>query len=138
MKSKTLRMCSDTAGLGLDFRVQRDCHQPLNLRRRGRRCLWLQAGHTIGDLYKVKRCLVALHDFQPPAVRPSCRLIPFRNVSDSCAHSGRSERVTLLFSLSAASRDNFLSLNSSPSYLIFTLSYTFQWAKSHALLKGLA
>lgn len=139
MKSKTLYVCTDIAGLGLDFRVERDCRPPLseNLRRWGRRCLCLQAGHTIGDLYEVKRCPAALRDFQPPAVRPSCHMIPFRNVSGSCPHSGRSKRVTLLYSLSAASRDDFVRLNSLPPYLIFTPSSTFQWARSHALSKGL-
>lgn len=138
MKCKTLCMCTDTAGLGLHFRIERNCYHPLSENLRwGRHCLWLQAGHTIGDLYKVKRFLVVLHDFQPSAVRPSCHMILFRNVSDSHPHSGRSKRVTLLYALSASSRDNFVSLNSLPPYLTFTPSHTFQWAQSHALSKGL-
>lgn len=133
VKSKTLLMCTDIAGLGLDFRVEGDCIS-----------LWVRiwegkediAGHTTGDLYKVKRCLIALHVFKPAAARPSCHMIPFINVSDSCPCSGKSKRVTLLYSLSAAPHGNCVSLNTLPPYPIFTPSCTFQWAQSYALSIG--
>lgn len=131
-KSKTLLMCTDIAGLAWtsEWRGTASAFE------------WEFekediAGHTTGDLYKVKRCLVALHDFEPAAARPSCHMIPFINVSDSCPCSGKSKRVTLLYSLSAAPRDHCVSLNSLPPYLIFTPSCTFQWAQSHALSIGL-
>lgn len=64
-------------------------------------------------------------------------MIPFRNVPDSCPHSGRSKRVTLLHSQPAASRDDSVSLNSLPPCLVFTPSCTAPWARSHSLSKGL-
>lgn len=96
MKRKCWSTCTAFAGLGLDSRAERGCHQPWteNLRRWGRRCLRLRQ-HTIGDPYRGERCLIALRDSQPSAIRPSCHMIPFRNVSDSCPHSGRSKRVTV-------------------------------------------
>lgn len=98
MKRECWCTCIAFAGLGLDSRVESGCRH-LGVR------IWDEEGvaqgsdrHTFGDPYRGTRCVTALRDSQPSAIRPSCHMIPFRNVSDSCPHSGRSKRVTLLHS----------------------------------------
>lgn len=121
VKNNILLIDTDIAGLVLVFREG----LPLIfwVRTWGRHTLQIQASHTIGYLYEVKRCFMALCELQPSAIMPydSCP----KNVKTPVHIFWRSERVTLFYLLSAVCHDNLESLNSLPPIWYLPLSVLF-------------